>query len=90
MRMRLLDALVCPKCRAHPLKLLLHSKEKREILRAPEGVLCKRYCSFKGGEPSNTTTKDCRECMSTDVVVGELVCEACGARYRISEGVPCL
>jgi len=88
LRRRLLDVLACPACHHHPLKLEVHSEEEVEWSgQRPTRPLCERYCALNGG-PLPEDPETCVECMRRDVVAGSLVCERCGRRYGISEGVP--
>ncbi len=87
MRRRLLDLLACPNCKHSPLKLeVAHEERVNETIERPEKPLCEKWCSYVGGEPSDPDL--CVECMSLEVMAGELVCEKCGARYKIEAGIP--
>ncbi|HDM92856.1 MAG TPA: Trm112 family protein [Candidatus Korarchaeota archaeon] len=88
MRRRLLDVLICPACGHFPLKLEVASEE--EVPWEPGDLkkpICERYCALNEG-PLPEDPSQCVQCMSRDVIAGSLVCEACGKRYGISEGVP--
>ncbi len=87
MRRRLLDLLACPECHHFPLKLEVYQEERVDGLPSvPEKPLCEKWCAFVGGEPGDPSL--CVECMSLEVLSGKLICEKCGAEYRIEAGVP--
>ncbi len=87
MRRRLLDFLACPNCKHFPLKLeVFHEEVVDEFIERPEKPLCERWCAYTQSKPSNPDL--CVECMRLEVMSGELICEKCGAKYKIEAGVP--
>ncbi len=87
MRRRLLDLLACPVCHHFPLKLMVEAEEEGHGLpKEPDKPLCERWCAYIEDEPKDP--RNCAECMRVDIVSGKLICEGCGAEYRIEAGVP--
>ncbi len=86
MRRWLLDLLKCPKCGHYPLKLKVYAETIEELPSViGELPLCKIYCAFVDGPPDEMK---CPECIKKEVVAGVLICEVCGSRYGIDQGVP--
>jgi|Deesub1362A_J573_1020465.scaffolds.fasta_scaffold00008_23 uncharacterized protein YbaR (Trm112 family) len=82
MKYRLLNFLICPRCKEYPLKL--HIIEEKVFDRDVEIPPCDQYCGYKetmvaklGSEPP------CRECMKHEVIDGYLTCGKCGEWYPI-------
>jgi SAM-dependent methyltransferase len=87
MRRRLLDLLLCPRCRA-PFALEVFHEETVPTA-AIGAVACDTTCAFTGKNPARDVTRsDCTACHAADVVDGALTCTACRARYPIIKGVP--
>lgn len=84
MKLRLIELLRCPVCRS---SFRLESPVVRSVDRAPAPELaqCRGLCPFpeRMGLP-----RDCSACTGYEVIVGALVCSACGQRYAIERGVP--
>jgi len=96
MRYQMLDILSCPKCHSFPLrlesqKILLYEPDERFHV---DGLTrCDVYCAFHTkmiDHECNEDNLDCKDCFLHDVDAGLLVCEGCGAAYKIEEGIPLL
>lgn len=83
MKLRLLDVLRCPACRA---TLQLQDADLRRV-RPPVTPVwtCTTGCPY---ETLTGERRDCTECTAFEVRHGVLVCAGCSVRYRIIEGVP--
>ncbi len=90
MKFRLLDVLICPKCKSFPLSLVNYTTDPVEVKRKPKIVLCSKFCGLKGEPPSKIKPNECEICLGKEIVAGELVCPSCGARYGVFKGVPSL
>jgi len=86
MRRRLLDLLLCPRCRS-PFSLEVFQEEETPAT-AVRSVACATVCAFTGRNPRDVTAADCTACYTRDVLEGALTCSGCGARYPIIKGVP--
>jgi len=90
LKFRLLDVLICPKCKNFPFSLMNYTTESVKVRKKPKMALCNNFCGMKGKSPSEIDSSECKICMGKEIVAGELVCQSCGARYGIFEGVPFL
>ena len=87
MKYRLINFLVCPKCKSYPLKLIVF-KEKiyknREFKLKP----CDLYCAYKGKYVKDLSEKyPCEKCIKHEIIDGYLYCEKCGEWYPIINGI---
>lgn len=86
MKYRLLNFLICPKCKSFPLKLQILREEviARDVNLPPCDLYCgyrNKYIKDMSGEPP------CRECLRHEVIDGYLRCEKCGEWYPIIDSV---
>src|SRR5262249_54898085 len=78
MRRRLLDLLLCPRCRS-PFSLEVFHEEETPAT-AVRSVACATVCAFSGRNPRrDVTAADCTACYTRDVLEGALTCTGCGA-----------
>lgn len=87
MKHRLMDALVCPKCREN-LQLTIFTSEIEEIA---EGLIsevkCDSFCNYRNCNLDNVSVKDCNECFKEEIIDGILLCK-CGQKYPIFQKLP--
>ena len=91
MKYRLLDLLVCPKCKdeSYPLKIVVDKVEKKESSISYNKPLCSIYCGFLNRHISELKEKPpCEECLRYEIIAGRLVCSKCGREYLIRGGIP--
>lgn len=84
MKLRLLEFLACPACRAS--MDIEHAALETIEDRFPwEGNPCAGLCPFSR---LKATERDCATCVRLEVVSGRLRCCGCGAEYRVEQGIP--
>jgi SAM-dependent methyltransferase len=84
MKIRLLDYLRCPECRA-TFALRDATTEAVERVGGPARTRCAGAC---GAPRLKAPNDDCEDCARLEVIEGSLACTGCGATSAILEGVP--
>lgn len=82
MKYRLLNFVVCPKCKHYPLRLreLYVEVLDREV----SLPACEEYCGYKSTFVRGLTeSPPCKECLRHEIVDGYLLCENCNEWYPI-------
>lgn len=87
MKYRLLNFLICPKCKSFPLKLVVF-KEEVYPERKFKLKICDLYCGYKGRYIKDMEENyPCDECIKHEIIDGYLLCEKCGEWYPIINGI---
>lgn len=88
MKYRLLNYIICPKCREFPLKLTVLNK--MEYDRSAELPRCDLYCGYLEKYLKEIEDTPCKECIKYEVVDGYLKCPKCGDTYPIINSITIL
>jgi ubiquinone/menaquinone biosynthesis C-methylase UbiE/uncharacterized protein YbaR (Trm112 family) len=87
MKHRLMDALVCPKCREN-LQLTVFTSENEEVADGLiSDVKCSNFCNYKKCNPISVSVSDCNECFKEEIIDGLLVC-GCEQKYPVYQKLP--
>lgn len=81
------DLLNCPTCGHFP--LFFHPKKAEKspdvtITRKP----CDKVCRYTGRNIKQIDLEICKNCISINIIEGDLICNECGRMYPIIEGIP--
>ncbi len=79
---RLSNYLICPACKAHPLRLTILEKRiypDRAIKVEP----CDSYCAYLDKRNGEIVDPPCDECMKIEIIDGYYTCPECGEWYPI-------
>ena len=86
MKYRLLNFLICPRCKSYPLKLYILKEEiiDRDVELPP----CDLFCGYKDKYTKDIeNTPPCKECLKHEIIDGYLRCEKCGEWYPIIDSI---
>lgn len=91
MKYRMLDVLVCPKCRKD--LSLKNEKVEKALSSVGEGLIRKQHCELFCGYHSMPVKEagealDCVECFRKEITGGFLYCSSCSAQYSIINKIP--
>lgn len=87
MKRRLIDLIVCPKCRGTFAAESFREEPTRGWTSGPGA--CTEVCGWRGAELNDVlSAADCAGCYATDILEGALHCGGCGASFPIVNGVP--
>ena len=88
MKYRLLNYIICPKCKTFPLKLTI--LKRIEINRSADLPPCDLYCGYKEDYIEKIGEAPCKECIRYEVIDGYLTCTKCGDTYPIIDSITIL
>jgi uncharacterized protein YbaR (Trm112 family) len=87
MKYRLLNFLICPNCKAFPLKYVIFEEKiyrNREFKLKP----CDLYCGFREKYLKDLDSDlPCNECIKHEIMDGYLYCDKCREWYPIINGI---
>ena len=88
MKYRLLNYIICPKCREFPLKLVVLNRVEYD--RSADLPKCDLYCGYLGKYINDVDETPCQECIRYEVIDGYLTCAKCGDTYPIINSITIL
>ncbi len=85
MKYRLLNFLICPKCKSFPLRLFILREEiiEREAKLPP----CDLYCGYLNKYSNEIGKPPCSECIKHEIIDGYLKCTKCNEIYPIIDRI---
>lgn len=86
MKFKLLNYVICPKCRGFPLEINIFNKEyiNRRVQLPP----CDTYCGYHQTYIKELKIKpNCKECLKTEIKEGYLRCPDCKEWYPIIDTI---
>ena len=86
MKYKLLNFLICPRCKSFPLELVVFKAEyrDRDVNLSP----CDTYCGYKKSYIKDMNEMpECKECLKYEIIDGYLRCNKCGEWYPIIDGI---
>ncbi len=88
MKYRLLNYIICPKCKEFPFKLTVLKQVK--LNREAELPPCDLYCGYMEEYIEKLGDPPCKECIKYEVIDGYLTCKGCGETYPIIDSITIL
>ena len=85
MKYRLLNFLICPRCKEFPLKL--NVLEEKIFDRKVDLPPCDLYCGYKNSMIKDISKPPCKECMKHEIIDAYLICKKCGEWYPIVDTI---
>ncbi len=88
MKYRLLNYILCPKCKNFPFQLTI--LKRVELDREANLPRCDLYCGYKEDYVRNIGDPPCQECIRYEIIDGYLTCSKCGETYPVIDSITVL